>query len=158
MDSSSTLNYSYTTQMWSVTDLFSFHVTMHFTLKNMEKIIIKKNIQNGSNKSDSVMISNQLKTVRAISQNIMNTKYKQITVNTKCAHIKEFYCSFMQFVCTTLISTVGKHARYLCPSDSDKNYTGWHKKKRELLKKPTKLKKSKKKNLLTEIEPLQLAF
>ena len=31
-------------------------------------------------------------------------------------------------------------------------------KKRELLKNPKKLKKSKKKKLLTEIEPLQLAF
>ena len=31
-------------------------------------------------------------------------------------------------------------------------------KKRELLKNPQKLKKSKKKNLLTENEPLQLAF
>ena len=31
-------------------------------------------------------------------------------------------------------------------------------KKQELLKNPQKLKKSKKKNLLTEIEPLQLAF
>jgi len=31
-------------------------------------------------------------------------------------------------------------------------------KKREILKNPTKLKKSTKKKLLTEIEPLQLAF
>jgi len=31
-------------------------------------------------------------------------------------------------------------------------------KKRELLKKPKTLKKSKKKKLLTEIEPLQIAF
>jgi hypothetical protein len=31
-------------------------------------------------------------------------------------------------------------------------------KKREILKTPTKLMKSKKKNLLIEIEPLQLAF
>ena len=31
-------------------------------------------------------------------------------------------------------------------------------KKRELLKNPTKLKKTKKKYLLTETEPLQLAF
>ena len=36
-------------------------------------------------------------------------------------------------------------------------YTEWHK-KRELLKTQQKLKKSKKKKLLTEIEPLQLAF
>jgi len=36
MDSSSRLNYSYTTHMWRVLHLFSFHVTTHFTLKNTE--------------------------------------------------------------------------------------------------------------------------
>ena len=36
--------------------------------------------------------------------------------------------------------------------------TGWHKKNRNFWKTQQKLKKSKKKNLLTEIEPLQLAF
>jgi hypothetical protein len=60
----------------------------HFTLKHIEKIIRKKNIQNGSNKSDSIMTPKQMKTVvRAISQNIMNTKYNQIIVNTKCKTI-----------------------------------------------------------------------
>ena len=35
--------------------------------------------------------------------------------------------------------------------------TEWHK-KRELLKNPTKIEEIQEKNLLTEIEPLQLAF
>ena len=35
--------------------------------------------------------------------------------------------------------------------------TGWHK-KREILKNPTKIEEIQEKNLLTEIEPLQLAF
>jgi len=37
-------------------------------------------------------------------------------------------------------------------------YTGRHKKKRELLKNPTKIEEIQQKYLLTEIEPLQLAF
>ena len=37
-------------------------------------------------------------------------------------------------------------------------YTGWHKKNGNFWKTQQKFKKSKKKNLLTEIEPLQLAF
>ena len=36
-------------------------------------------------------------------------------------------------------------------------YTEWHK-KRELLKNPTKIEEIQEKKLLTEIEPLQLAF
>ena len=36
--------------------------------------------------------------------------------------------------------------------------TRWHKKNENFWKTQQKLKKSKKKNLLTEIEPLQLAF
>lgn len=118
--SSSRLNYSYTTHMWSVLDLFSFHVTTHFTLENTEKLIRKKNIQNGSNKSDSTMTPNQMKTaVRAVSQNIMNTKYNQISVNTKCAYVKQFYYRVTEFVWTTFISTAEKHARCSCPSASD---------------------------------------
>ena len=38
------------------------------------------------------------------------------------------------------------------------SYTEWHKKNGNFWKPQQKLKKSKKKNLLTEIEPLQLAF
>jgi len=46
-------------------------------------------MQNGNNKSDRIMAPNQMKTgVRAISQNIINTKYNQITVNAKCAYVK----------------------------------------------------------------------
>ena len=41
--------------------------------------------------------------------------------------------------------------------DTESN-TGWHKKNWNFWKTQQKLKKSKKKNLLTEIEPLQLAF
>ena len=37
-------------------------------------------------------------------------------------------------------------------------YTGWHTKNENFWKPQQKLKKSKKKNLLTEIEPLQLAY
>ena len=36
--------------------------------------------------------------------------------------------------------------------------TEWHKKKREILKNPTKIEELQEKKLLTEIEPLQLAF
>ena len=36
--------------------------------------------------------------------------------------------------------------------------TGLHKKKRELLKNPTKIEEIQEKKLFTEIEPLQLAF
>jgi len=43
------------------------------------------------------------------------------------------------------------HFRIIVPSTGDT-------KKRELFKNPTNLKKSKKKKLLTEIEPLKLAF
>ena len=38
------------------------------------------------------------------------------------------------------------------------SYTGDTKKKPELLKNPTKIEEIQEKNLLTEIEPLQLAF
>ena len=41
---------------------------------------------------------------------------------------------------------------------SVKGYTEWHKKTGTSEKTQQKLKKSKKKNLLTEIEPLELAF
>jgi hypothetical protein len=108
--------------MWSVLDLFPFHVMTHFTVKNTEKIIRKKNIQNRSNTSDSIMTPNQMKTgVRTISQNNMNTKYNQITVNTKCAYVKQFYYSVTQFVWTTFLSTVEKHppCSCSCPSASD---------------------------------------
>ena len=42
-------------------------------------------------------------------------------------------------------------------SSSISSSTGWHK-KRELLKNPTKIEEIQEKNLLTETEPLQLAF
>jgi len=45
------------------------------------------------------MTPNQMKTaVRAISQNIMNTKYNKITVNKKRAYVKQFYYTITQFV------------------------------------------------------------
>jgi methyltransferase-like protein len=110
MDSSSRLNYSYTTPMWSVLDLFSFHVTTHFTSRNTEKIIRKKNNQNGSNKTDSIMTPNQMTTaLRAISQNIMNTKYDQITVNTKCTYVKQFYYSVTHSLCEPTVSQQWKN-------------------------------------------------
>jgi len=55
------------------------------------------------------------------------------------------------------VTVIGLRTYYPRIQESACTYTEWHK-KRELLKTPTNLKKSKKKNLLTEIEPLQLAF
>ena len=58
---------------------------------------------------------------------------------------------------------VGLFATYLIGSLLSKfvglrlEYTEWHK-KRELLKNPTKIEENQEKKLLTEIEPLQLAF
>jgi len=49
----------------------------------------------------------------------MNTKYNKITVNKKRAYVKQFYYTITQFVWTTFISTVEKHARCSCPTASD---------------------------------------
>ena len=66
-----------------------------------------------------------------------------------------------------LYCAVYYHPWYISANDSEQTlaqyqgltlYTGWHKKNGNFWKPQQKLKKSKKKNLLTEIEPLQLAF
>ena len=49
------------------------------------------------------------------------------------------------------------HCVPLCTEVTTTTTTGWHK-KREFLKNPTKIEEIQEKKLLTEIEPLQLAF
>ena len=70
------------------------------------------------------------------------------------AYNEQQYCSYISYFAGMILIVVCDFTLYNTMYAAD---TGWHK-KREHLKTQTKIEEIQEKNILTEIEPLQLAF